>query len=216
MTILEAKKIMAPHFIGPEELHAVRANLHITSPQVSEAIFPAIPWSEEKLRKVRLSHLLIFGVPTAADGEKLTLLKMRSYLGIEPTDSEPCFYNQDWYQNEAFARDTTLDLRWYLIRKSVVEKSRGKDPGELAKRLESGESLPSAVLTAFAFFAYFFATGGEKLWEHDFVWCSDLDGNGNRVYTGRYVDPKGINKNGFNIHRHLSIRSCYGVAPMQI
>ena len=54
------------------------------------------------------------------------------------------------------------------------------------------------------------------LWRHDFIWCDDSDHNGDRIYTGRYIDPNGINKNGFNIHRHLSIRPCYGAAPVII
>ena len=71
------------------------------------------------------------------------------------------------------------------------------------------EKFPSAILTSFVFFSYYLLSR-ELLWKNDFTWCSDLDNNGDQIYTGRYIDPKGINKNGFNIHRHLSIRSYHG------
>lgn len=51
---------------------------------------------------------------------------------------------------------------------------------------------------------------GEKLWYHDFVWCSDVDHNGDRIYVGKYNDIDGVNKDGFSIHRHLALRLCYG------
>lgn len=47
------------------------------------------------------------------------------------------------------------------------------------------------------------------LWKHDFVWCSDMDHNGDRIYVGKYHDISGVNKNGFSIHRHLALRECY-------
>ena len=50
----------------------------------------------------------------------------------------------------------------------------------------------------------------EYLWWHDFVWCSDVDHNGDRIYVGKYHDIDGVNKNGFSIHRHLALRPCYG------
>lgn len=47
------------------------------------------------------------------------------------------------------------------------------------------------------------------LWYHDFVWCEDLDHNGDRIYVAKYHDVDVINKNGFRIHRHLALRPCY-------
>jgi len=61
---------------------------------------------------------------------------------------------------------------------------------------------------------YYFHTQGGLLWKSDFIWCSDKDKNGDQIYVGRYRDPLGVNKNGFNIHRHLKIRNYYGLAPV--
>ena len=68
--------------------------------------------------------------------------------------------------------------------------------------------FPTAILCAYTFFVYYFLTG-EHLWYHDFVWCSDADHNGDRIYVGKYHDVDGVNKNGFSVHRHLALRNCY-------
>lgn len=210
MDIQQAKKIMRKNFIGPEELNKVSSQLGIANPAKAGRRIPKINFTEQQLKKNAKNCILILGMPTAKDGEKLTLNKMRSYFGWDPKKSEPCFYNQDWYLNEKFADKIHLKFQWYLVRKKVISSTRGENPQKLEKSLRPHQSFPSAVLTAFTFFAYYFITGGEILWKHDFVWCSDKDKNGDRIYTGRYEDPKKINKNGFNVHRHLSIRSCYG------
>lgn len=58
------------------------------------------------------------------------------------------------------------------------------------------------------FFAYYHVRK-ELLWYHDFIWCHDIDHNGDRIYIGKYHDVDGVNKNGFSIHRHLALRNCY-------
>ncbi|MFA6279122.1 MAG: hypothetical protein WCS97_01350 [Candidatus Paceibacterota bacterium] len=185
--------------IGPDELAAMPYDFGVLSA-------PVIPWSEEELAQHSKTHVLIF-TPCVA-----TINSLREKFGIDPNVSEPCFYNQDWYLKEDFA-NTPLDGKWHLIRKQVLEDARAKQPEEIEAALAHEESFSTAVTCAFAFFSYWFHTNGEKLWEHDFVWCSDRDHNGDRVYIGRYEDPDGVNKNGFNIHRHLALRHSYSAAP---
>lgn len=208
----EAKEIMGENFIGPEDLGKISGKLKIPDPLQFNKGIPAISFDEDFLKKNNQDYLLILGLPEAADGEKLTLNKLRSILGTDPNLSEPCFYNQDWYLKEGFARDTIPDFKWHLISKRIQEDSRGKRPEDLLKDVGI-ESFPSAVLTAFVFFANYLLKEGEILWKNDFIWCQDTDHNGDRIYTGRYLDPDKVNKNGFNIHRHLAIRPCYGLAP---
>ena len=74
--------------------------------------------------------------------------------------------------------------------------------------ISKGIKFPSAILCVFTFFAYYYSYN-QMLWYHDFVWCEDVDHNGDRVYVGKYHDVDGINKNGFSIHRHLALRPCY-------
>lgn len=212
MDLAKAKKIMGKNFIGPLELDKISSRLGIISPMKMKTAIPKIDFSGEQLKKIRKNYILILGAPVAKDGDQLTLNKMRSRFGLDPKKSEPCFYNQDWYLKEKLAAKTRLEFRWYLIGKKIEPATRGQEPEKIKNKLAAGTDFPSAILTAYAFFAYYFLNKQEILWKHDFIWCSDRDKNGDRIYTGRYLDPKKINKNGFNIHRHLSLRSCYGAA----
>ena len=212
MNILQAKQIMGKNFIGPEELENISSELGIINPKKIKGDVPPISFNEEELKEKKNDFIIILGIPNTNNGEKLTLNKLYSHLGYEPEKLEPCFYNQDWYLNEDFAKEKTLEFKWYLIKKTVNEGSRSKRPEEILKSLDSKEKFPSAILTAFVFFAYYFLNS-EILWKHDFVWCSDKDKNNDRIFTGRYIDPEKLNKNGFNVHRHLSLRMCHASAP---
>ncbi|MCX6723536.1 MAG: hypothetical protein NT094_05785 [Candidatus Staskawiczbacteria bacterium] len=209
--IKEAKRIMGKNFIGLEELKLMLKALSLQLPSK----IPNIPFSSDLLKKRAKKYVLILGINRMRGGNKITLNNLRSFFGTDPNKSEPCFYNQDWYLKEKFANNTTLLNKWYLVRKDIVFSTRGQTPERARRFLSKKSVLPSAILTAFTFFAYYFKTKGEVLWKNDFIWCSDLDHNGDRIYTGRYVDPNKINKNGFNIHRHLSIRSCYGCLEVE-
>lgn len=203
---------MGKNFLGPEELKKISGKLGIADPFKLKNDLPEIPFEKNYLKKISRDYILTLGVPRDRSGRKLTVNRLREIFGWAPGKSEPCFYNQDWYLNEKFAKDKTLDLKWYLIRKTVDRKTYGKNPEVIARKLKQKEDFPPAVLTAFVFFAYYLLNKEEILWKKDFIWCSDKDHNGDRIYTGRYIDPKKINKNGFNVHRYLSIRSCYGLA----
>jgi hypothetical protein len=207
----EAKQIMGKNFIGPDELARIASKFNITPIKT----VPVVPYNAQMLKKVSKEYLLILGVTKMADGKPLTLNTLRNFFGVDSVISEPCFYNQDWYVKEKFANTTTLKHKWYLIRKSVTKESCGMHPDAIEKKLKKNEQFPSAILSAFTFFAYYFLYDGMMLWKHNFIWCSDSDKNGDRIYTGCYQDRKNVNKNGFNIHRHLTIRSVYG-AVIQI
>jgi len=211
MNYLEAKKIMGQNFIGPEELKKISSKLNLSN--LIKIKIPKIPYSANELKKVKKNYLLILGSAKTKNNSKLTLNKLRKTLGFNPEISEPCFYNQDWYIKEKFANNQTLDNKWYLISKLVKPKTRGLEPKKIQSALNAKEKLPSALLVAYVFFAYYFLTN-QKLWVKDFIWCADKDHNGDQIYVGRYLDPKKINKNGFNVHRHLTINKTYGLSPI--
>jgi hypothetical protein len=202
-----AHAMMAKNVIGPKELRALPPPLSFGAINA-----PEIPFSEGLLEKVATTHLLIFTPARYDDGIFITLNSLRSRFGVDPDLSEPCMYNQDWYLREAFAADVSLDGQWHLIQKNVREDTRAKRPEEIESSLNR-ERFPGAVMCAFTFFAWWLHTGGEILWEYDFLWCADRDHNGDRIYVGRYSDPAGVNKSGFNVHRHLALRPAYSVAP---
>lgn len=204
----QAKKIMGKNFIGPAELNKISKQLNLAP--INDGNVPEIGYSAELLKKIKNDYLLILGVSKNKNDEDLTINSMRSFFGFNSAIKEPCLYNQDWYLGEDFAAKTHLSDQWYLIKKEIIAEVSGKLPDEIEKKLRESEKFPPAVLTAYAFFAYYFHTQGEVLWPYDFIWCSDRDSNGDRIYTGRYYDPKKINKNGFNIHRYLTVKPWYG------
>lgn len=202
-TLAEVQNLFGNNFIGQEELKTFIERLGFSTAEIESPTFEKYSWSVlEKAAKE--GYILILGLEQI-DGRRITLEYLRSVFGIDPDQSEPCFYNQDWYLSEEFFTDATLDTNWYLIKKSIVESSRAQLPDYL---ICQGLNFPPAILCAYTFFAYYFARG-EYLWYHNFVWNSNVDHNGDRIYVGKYHDVDGVNKNGFSIHRHLSLRDCY-------
>jgi hypothetical protein len=209
-SLLKTKEIFGQLFIGPDELSKISVSLGIKIPNDISSEYLTIPCKEDYLLQFKDQYILILGIPFFKDGSSLTLVKLRSHFGCDPAINEPCFYNQDWYLNEIFANTETFKQKWYLITKNVFDEYRGKTINELASK----ELLvyPSALLCAYAFFAfYLYSQGAIALWKSDFVWCCDNDSNNDPIYVGRYFDPKGTNKNGFNVHRHLSIKNHHSV-----
>lgn len=189
---------MGKNFIGPAEYSRIANKFPVQIPTT----LPRIPLSAAQLKKFSRTHLLILGASKFANKKPLTLVNLRDFFGVDPTKSEPCMYNQDWYVKEKFA-NATPRVAWYLLQKNLLTSSRGKIVRE------STSKLPSAVVVALAFFVQLLAHR-EYLWKHDFVWCSDTDASGDRIYVGRYADKTRKSKNGFNVHRHLSIKNNLG------
>ena len=199
LSVDRAKEIMGNNVIGPDELRAIEwlnedSLVHI----------PAIPYSKNILEEKKDDYLLILGVDKLSNGSELTIRNLLPVFGKDPDSSEPCFYNQDWYEKESFI-DIPLRNEWFLIRKEVFEDSRAVQPSVLLEK----HTFPMASTCVYSFFVAWFSLG-VKLWYHDFVWCSDTDHNGDRIYVGKYHDIDEVNKNGFSIHRHLALRLCYG------
>ncbi len=196
------KKLFGKNFIGKDELNPFFKALGFGEVEIQEN---PIQYSDADLQKAASDgYILIYGVGSI-NGHKITLKFLREKFGVNPDESEPCLYNQDWYMKEDFM-NLTLEDRWYLIKKEVFEESRAVMPGDLTQQ---GLNFPLAILCGYTFFAYYYARN-EYLWWHDFVWCCDTDHNGDRIYVGKYHDIDGVNKNGFSIHRHLALRPCYG------
>lgn len=200
ISIIEAREMFGKSFIGKEELIA-----HV--PFLDTSCFnevPEIPYSRELLDEYRNDYMLILGISTMKDGQDISLLSLRNFFGIDPAIKEPCFYNQDWYFQEAFTKEK-LDIGWILIKKNIINETRARSPNEFIEFYH----FPKAIQCAYTFFVSWFCCD-IVLWEQDFVWCIDVDHNNDRIYVGKYRDVDSLNKNGFSIHRHLSIRNCYG------
>lgn len=195
---LQAREIMGKGLIGAHEINSTGL-----FKEIEETFIPKIPFSVRELEKKKDDYLLILGVDKLLSGEQVTIRNLLKIFGKDPNTKEPCFYNQDWYEKEDFI-DIPMKNEWFIIRKEVFEDSRAIQPGELLKKYQ----FPLAITCTYAFFVSWLCFG-LKLWYHDFVWCSDTDHNGDRIYVGKYNDIDGVNKNGFSIHRHLALRQCY-------
>ena len=194
-----AQEIMGENFIGVDEIKKIKGfNLEIPE------IVPLIPFTEEELKNKKNDYILILGLNKFKDGSAVNIAKMISIFGKNPLISEPCFYNQDWYEKEDFIYEQ-IEESWFLIRKKIYEDSRAKLPSELKEFY----NFPTAIKCTYAFFVAW-KSKNIILWEHEYIWCNNTDHNGDIIYVGRYKDDDGRNKNGFSIHRHLSLRSCYG------
>lgn len=200
LSLKQAHHLFKENFIGTEELYRIKSKLDINFKDV-----PEIPFTPEELKiKAQEGYILFLGGSFISKNIPITILSLRNFFGINPSISEPCFYNQDWYDLESFA-NKSIENKWYLIKKSIFNESRAIHPNYLF----SDYKFPSAIICAYLFFIYWLCNN-ECLWESDFVWCSDFDSNGDRVYVGKYKDLKGTNKSGFSVHRHLSLNNFYG------
>lgn len=209
-TLKEASLIFKKNFIGLEELEALSNKAGIFIPESIKKDTPPIPFTVDFLNKMKDKCLLILGIPYYKDGTPLSIAKMREHFGWNPETSEPCFYNQDWYLNEAFANTCSIENKWYLLNKNVKDETRGIPPEIFLTSLRIEETLPPALLTAYCFFVYYLLNPDEILWQNDYIWCADFDHNNDRIYTARYLDLEKVNKNGFSVHRHLQISNAYG------
>lgn len=70
------------------------------------------------------------------------------------------------------------------------------------------KKYPPAILLTYFFFANYLINK-QISFKNDFVWTCDVDSNNDQIYVGRYYDPKGIAKNGFSVHRYLSVNYNY-------
>jgi hypothetical protein len=110
------------------------------------------------------------------------------------------FYPQDWYDNEYFMNES-FESGWYTVSKNILDSSKGELPPK-------NGLYPASLLTYI--FIVFYIKYNEILWPNDYIWCDTFDSSGDQIYVGRYYDSLGFSKNGFSIHRHLSIKNNYG------
>ena len=210
MNFVEAKYLFANNFIGVDELKGFVQRLGGNIDW--DAIDMPIPFPDIELVEAAKDGFLLVLVPPCGDEFLFSIRTFRDTFGTNPDCGEPCFYNQDWYLNEDFI-DFAIEPNWYLLQKNPLDDTRAVIP-DIILASRDNMNFPSAILCTYTFFAYRFAYG-VNLWETDFVWCSDLDHNGDRIYVGKYHDVDGVNKDGFSIHRHLKLRQCYSAISIR-
>ena len=205
VSFLEAKNVLGNNFIGPTEIEKLR--LGFTIPSLVEV--PNISFSIEELREKANTHILFLGIPHLNSKLLVNIKNLKNIFGENPELNLPCFYFQDWYENQDFIKEC-IDLKWFFIPKELNKNTKGKSPESLMRQSVNFQKLNSAIEIIYLFFVYYLHTKGEVLFEGDYIWTRNLDNNGDIIYVGNYQDSFHQKRIGFEIHRHLSIKSNYG------
>jgi hypothetical protein len=181
-----ARKIMGKNFLGVEEVVEC-FGIQLTQEELTKVA--EIPFTEATLQECKDTHILFLGVNHDKEGKPLTINRFREMF---PSTGQPRFYSYEdaWYNKEKFATKETPELKWYLIRKTVTEESRSKNYQEQEKLLKENEERERAIVYVYGIFLMFKARN-ERLFESDYVWCTDLDSFGPRVLVG-FFDSLGL------------------------
>jgi hypothetical protein len=180
-----AREIMGQNFLGPQEVtkhYGVAYRLEQLTP------LALIPFSEATLYECKDTHILVAGYP-------MTILDI---VVKAPKDTKSfASYGDAWYNHELFVENEHVNLRWYLIRKDVVEgsvknviKASASSFDKRKALLSKNEEVPRACEFTYAIVLYFLATG-ERLFPDIYAHCIDLDSGGVSVRVG-YFGPNGL------------------------
>ena len=168
------RAIMGANFFGVEE--AIR-HFGVNPSRQQLAYLTEVPFTEPVLEAHKDTHILVAVFP-------LSILGIRGLF-----KDQPLFYEQDWYNKEAFAKDKGK-VSWRLIRKTPVADSTDKTWDEQQKLLSPDEETPQAQVMVYTIIGHFKATG-EHLFGNVYVRCSNIDSDGLRVSVG-YFDHGGL------------------------
>lgn len=169
-----AREIMGKNFFGVEE---AITHFGVNPSKQQSAYLAEVPFNESTLEACKNTHVLVAVFP-------LSLLDIRGAC-----KDQGLFYNQDWYNKQAFAKEKG-EVGWQLIRKTPVNDSTSKTWDEQNKLLGKEDEVPTVRALVYTMIGHYKATG-ERLFEKVWVRCSDLDSDGFRVFVG-YFGAKGL------------------------
>lgn len=120
------REIMGKNFFGVEDWSALYG-VNFSQKQLRRVA--EFPWSEDILNStcplcgkvVKDCHFAFVGLDRI-NGKPLTILKLQE---LHPATKQPKFYSyapSAWYSEKKFAKETTMDFRWYLL--SIRTSSR--------------------------------------------------------------------------------------------
>ncbi|MBU2633570.1 hypothetical protein KJ751_03670 [Patescibacteria group bacterium] len=137
------------------------------------AMLSVIPFSEQKLREVKDTHILVAVLP-------LSILDIKGKVDCS------LFWSKEdaWYHSEKFAKDKG-QAGWHLVRKTIVPNSTSKNWNEQQALLTDNEETPIARIMVYTIIGHYLNTG-ERLFENIYARCSNLDSDGSRVNVGSF------------------------------
>jgi|GEM_PF-1523629 len=114
----------------------------ITFPWNDDILNSPCPFNKGKL--IKNTHFAFLGLP-CINNEPLTVLKWHA---LRPWSNRPrIWFSQlkPWCSGEHFAKDTTLELRWYLLLKNIIPDSTNKMPDEQEQMLPPEYEIPTTI-----------------------------------------------------------------------
>ncbi len=165
-----AREIMGHNYLGVEE--AIR-HFRVNPSRRQIAILSEVPFTEVTLEERKNTHILTAVFP-------LSILEIRSKV----ISNQHLFYDQEWYNNEAFAKNRGK-TEWRLIRKTPVANSTSKTWNEQWALLAKNEETPTARVMVYTIIGHFLVTG-ERLFERIYIRCSAVGSGGGRVSIGSF------------------------------
>lgn len=190
----KAREIMGTNMFGIDD---VIKHFGVNPSKAQLAALGEVPFSEETLEACKATHVLVAVFP-------MSILDIRAKVKGELWQA---FFNQDWYNKEAFAKDRG-EIGWHLIRKTPVENSTNKTWSDQQALLGKDDETPKARVCVYTIIGHYKATN-ERLFEKIWVRCSDLGSVGDRVSVGVF-DGKGLfvgNDWGGSRDGHLGLAS---------
>jgi len=144
----------------------------------------------------------VFGFPTPASDEDITLMNMHRILGVNP-NKPPSFFDHPWYLNESFM-ETQCPPGWHFIQVEPRAESIER-PYDYYRSLEAkGWTAPLAVEVVLMLFLQY-ALSGEHLLLKKHTWCVD------EATLGRQVTIGAFGRNGVFISGHPSTFASRGL-----
>jgi hypothetical protein len=168
----KAREIMGTNMFGIED--AIK-HFGVNPSKAQLAALSEVPFSEETLEACKATHVLVAVFP-------MSILDIRAKVKGELWQA---FYDQSWYNKEAFAKDRG-ETGWHLIKKTPVENSTNKSWDEQQTLLGKDDETPKAQVMVYTIIGHYKAAN-ERLFEKVWVRCSDLGSDGYRVCVGSFV-----------------------------
>jgi hypothetical protein len=121
----------------------------------------------------------VFGFPTPAQNESLTLNNIKSCVGTDPRHP-PAFFDHPWYQPEEFMTSRCVP-GWHFLMMDPSPASIQQPVNYLRSSLDRLLELPQAIEVVLMLFLHYVETG-EQLLSRKHSWCADV-ASMNRVVT---------------------------------
>lgn len=170
-----ARDIMGEDLFGIRDVAQAFGKFWLQESQRS--ILRSVPFSVDTLEKCKADGFKLFlGINQNRDGDVLTI---ECFRGMFPE----LFGEKDNFSSCKFAKRTIIEPEWYLVKASIVEESRKKPYQDQEEILNKNEYREDAVLYIYLM-CLVHKVRGERLFDEDFVWCADKNGEEGRVFAG--------------------------------